>query len=469
MRIEFNSTLTAAQGDGRELSFMLLPFGEPGQTSRGRITASAGVITVPDINTLELNEEHDHTRPIGKFTEVTETEHGIKAKVRIVETTAGNDAIVLAREGLRTGISVELDHAEIKDGALTSATLTGAALVTRPAFPNARLSATETKTSEKGTNPMNTTSEERPTTGHRLEATESDRVDLDTLTFEALKENGGNGLIAALADQVTRLDNGKVYIRDQEIGELWKAYKVNRPIIEGMTQRTLTSLTVVGRVRNRATFVTDWAGSKAQLPTGTWTTSQKTATAKALAGAVDIGMELVEFGSQDVIADFYMDAMDEYARKSEAKARAALTQGSTKITTKANVFEAVDHAAQTLGKLGARMTTIVVSPDVWSTLVNLKAPEAPWWLQPQARLNLDTSTFNGGGITFGVDDQLQAKTVIVYDNRAAKWYESKEFRYQALNVPQGGVDVSLIRFYAVMVEDPQAVLQYTLTTPSNAS
>lgn len=134
--------LLTASAEDRTLTYKLLPFGEEGFTSIGKIVASKGSVTIPeDMNALELNEEHDYKRQIGKFIRVDETETGLEATVRIVNTTKGNDALTLAAEGLRTGISVEIANPIIRDGKLTAGQLTGAGLVVRPAFKNAQLVA----------------------------------------------------------------------------------------------------------------------------------------------------------------------------------------------------------------------------------------------------------------------------------------------------------------------------------------
>ena len=134
-------TLTAADAESRDLSYTLLPFGEVGNTSAGAITVAPGVLTYPeDLGTLQFNREHERWTPLGKFTALTETDSALTCTVHISATTAGNDLLVEAADGLRTGISVEIKDFEVNEQyELTKGTLIGAAAVVDPAFSSARL------------------------------------------------------------------------------------------------------------------------------------------------------------------------------------------------------------------------------------------------------------------------------------------------------------------------------------------
>lgn len=138
-------TLLASDIGNRVLSYLLLPFGEPGNTSAGLVTASAGTLTLPsDPATLVANDEHDYKKPLGRFTSLEETAEGIKASVKVAPTTAGDDLLAEAAEGLKTGISVEISSPVIRAGKLLAGALTGAGFCVRPAFPSAQLTASDT-------------------------------------------------------------------------------------------------------------------------------------------------------------------------------------------------------------------------------------------------------------------------------------------------------------------------------------
>jgi hypothetical protein len=140
-------TLLASDLSNRILSYLLLPFGEPGNTSAGLVTASAGTLTLPsDPGTLVANDEHDYKKPLGRFTSLEETPDGIKASVKVAPTRAGDDLLAEAAEGFKTGISVEIASPVIRAGKLLAGALTGAGFCVRPAFPSAQLTASDTGT-----------------------------------------------------------------------------------------------------------------------------------------------------------------------------------------------------------------------------------------------------------------------------------------------------------------------------------
>ncbi len=137
------SVLTASREE-RTISGMLLPFGELGSTSAGRVTAKAGCLTIPEnVGDVILNIEHDDMRPIGRASSIEETDSGYVATFRIAETTAGTDVLIEASEGLRTGLSFEVASAVIRDGELLGGDLVGAGAVRHPAFPSAQIVASD--------------------------------------------------------------------------------------------------------------------------------------------------------------------------------------------------------------------------------------------------------------------------------------------------------------------------------------
>ncbi|MCV7539339.1 hypothetical protein M3D43_011485 [Micrococcus luteus] len=459
MQIQAQGHLLTASEDDRTLTYKLLPFGEPGRTNVGTITVEAGAVTVPeDVSGLAVNLEHEFKKPVGRFTSVTETEDGLEATIRVARTRDGDDALTLASEGLRTGISVEIDSPVIKAGRLIAGTLTGAGLVVRPAFENALLTASDMgEDTDKDLNMENenTTVVEQAAPLHAGET----RIDLGKVTFEAA--SSGASVQAALADLVPADDPGKVYIKDQEVGELFEARKSERKFVEAVGVKPLTSLTVAGKRKDRTFKVAAWAASKAELPTGKFTTSQETWKASAKAVAVDIAMELIEFGDESVISDLYEQAVDSYVEQTETELVEYVAAEATSLTAPGDIVATVNSAAAQLGAIGARMDIVVCAPDVYADLMGMKVNDAPWWLSGSSSMNIAGQSANVGGITITTSQELEAGQVLVADKRAISYHESKDFRYRALDVAHGGVDVSLIKFKAAKVTDPGSVLLFS--------
>ncbi|MNW52382.1 hypothetical protein D3C74_299000 [compost metagenome] len=175
-------------------------------------------------------------------------------------------------------------------------------------------------------------------------------------------------------------------------------------------------------------------------------------------------MEVIEFGSEDVISELYEQAMDSYIEQTESEVIAAMVAGGTQIaaTAEDDAISVVNKAADTLGAIGANMSIVACAPDVFATLRSIKAVDAPWWLAKQGSVNLANGSADlGSGVVLTSDPELAAGTVVVADSRAFDYRESKDFRYKALDLPRGGVDVSLIKFNSEKITDAGAILVFT--------
>lgn len=475
--IIYSQTLEANETD-RTISGLLLPWEEIGHTSAGSVTASKGTLTIPDASEIFLNLQHQKDSRVGRAVSLEEREDGLHATFRISNTTAGNDLLEEVKDGLRAHLSIEISQPVIKAGRILAGLVSGAASVCTPAFKSAAvyaLTASDngTTTSEKETpmeleNTQETVEVSAPAPVQAAPIYAADnKTDLGAATFAAVKSgNAAATLNAALADLKTTSDVGRVYIQEQEVGELFKARNVERKLVNAVGVKPLTSLYVTGTRKTRTFAVANWAGDKAELPTGTFTTSREEWKASAKAVAVDIAMELIEFGSEEVINELYTQALDSYVEQTEAELTTTLLNEATKITTAFSPVAAINKAAAQLGAIGARMDAIAVSPDVYAALQEINSANAPWWLAQQSSVDLRNGSATVGGVVLTSNQALPAKTVLVFDSRAVDYRESKDFKFRALDIAHGGVDISFIKFRATKVTDTGAVLRFTnVATP----
>lgn len=172
----------------RVLSYLLLPFGEVGRTSVGAITASAGAVTIPDTHIVG-NLEHDPSRPLATSTTIEERPEGIVASFRVLPTTAGNDLLVEADAGVRTGISVEIADGVIRAGKLLAGRLVGAGFVAQPAFPSALLTAADAGDLPDEL-PVDTTSTSESTEEIEVDGVIYVRKTTSTYTTETTRKDG---------------------------------------------------------------------------------------------------------------------------------------------------------------------------------------------------------------------------------------------------------------------------------------
>jgi len=130
----------------REISGKIVPMGtgEVGKTNLGAYVFAAGSIDIEDVSKIKLLSQHDMKKPVGRMTAAESREDGIYATFKLSKSTGGNDALIMASEGLVTGLSIGaeiISSQPSRDGhtVVTSAKLKEVSLVTEPAFKSAQI------------------------------------------------------------------------------------------------------------------------------------------------------------------------------------------------------------------------------------------------------------------------------------------------------------------------------------------
>jgi len=191
--------ITAADSNSRTIAGRIVTFEETGIASIGKVQFAAGSI---EPTSVLLNLEHDRTRRIGKtlMTEISADKTGIDATFKIAETTAGNDALVEAMEGLRDGFSVEVSFDEyetLKDGTvrILAGELTAVALTSEPAIRSARVETVAATEDENEVSDSTIEPEVTPTN-------EGDEVDNTVTQAEAVETVEAAQSVTATSNKV---------------------------------------------------------------------------------------------------------------------------------------------------------------------------------------------------------------------------------------------------------------------------
>ena len=132
--------------DRREISGKIVPMGtgEIGNTNMGGVVFEAGSIEIADPTKIKLLSQHDMKKPVGRMIAAETRADGIYATFKLSRSTGGNDALVMAQEGLVSGLSVGAEIIASKpsrDGhiVVSAAKLKEVSLVTEPAFKSAQV------------------------------------------------------------------------------------------------------------------------------------------------------------------------------------------------------------------------------------------------------------------------------------------------------------------------------------------
>jgi HK97 family phage prohead protease len=130
----------------REISGKIVPMGtgEVGNTNLGAYVFEAGSIDIEDVSKIKLFSQHDMKKPVGRMTAAETREDGIYATFKLSRSTGGNDAMIMASEGLVSGLSIGAEIIASKPSrkgytVVTAAKLKEVSLVTEPAFKSAQI------------------------------------------------------------------------------------------------------------------------------------------------------------------------------------------------------------------------------------------------------------------------------------------------------------------------------------------
>jgi len=488
--------LASEQLPDLELDYLLLPYGQQGSTSIGKLTASAGVLTVPqDPASVPVNLEHDYKRPVGFFASFNELADGMRARVKFLDTTAGRDAYTEAKTRARPGISVEVKNPVTRAGNLLAGLLSGAGVCVRPAYPDALMiasdhgelaaqaqeladnaqalaeslaaeqpntptdPATPNPAGENVPQPIVTASEPQPTTVGGTPLTASTEV----------KENGLNLLCAALADNanaeasqlwaalsgVVSGDVFDVVAQPSYAGELWTGREYAQRFMPLIGHADLTSTEIIQWGWDEEPDVYDYAGDLAEVGSGPVSAKKIPTQASRLAAAVTVDRIHSDFRNPAFWESFYKARAKNYAKKMDAKALAAIQAAAGTASTVAagsTPFRALVRGARQVLEFGVP-TFAIVGGDYYEEMLDTLTNDKLAFLQ--ASLGLEGGTLENFQIV-GAPDSVtsMAGKVIVGAKQAVVAHElpGAPIRVEAQDIAHGGITTGVFGYYAFQSE-----------------
>ncbi|MDN5666939.1 MAG: HK97 family phage prohead protease [Renibacterium salmoninarum] len=477
-----------------------MQYGVIGNASLGPSIIEPGAIKAPEpISRAKMLIQHDTERSVG-YLQSLETEGDLeRGTFYIPASTEGDEALLKAgngtRDGLSIGIAIEKYHFD-SEGVLhvTAARLNEVSLVTIPAFENARVNDVAAQQEEnnmtvqklrEAADTEQKTLEAAQETPPALEpqapapfvaAAAGPAMDLSAAartTLEHLQAGGSpSTLRAALKDIVPADDAGAGVIRPQFVDELWQASLTERPLIDSITKAKLNGLKVYGWQFDLTTSlgVDKYAGNKTAIPSGNVKTKPIDTTAQRFAGGWDIDRAYIDLGEPGFIETVYRKAVDEYKQKTESYVSTELKAKATAVPEQASITAALTELGVRAAGLGANLSFIQFDPLSWAEFVALKADQVPWWLRQQGQVNLGTVSGSAGGMSFSVNRELDARQMMAGDRRAATWYEvDPPIRVNAVDLANGGIDLGLFGYGAVLVNDARALFKTTIKAPAGST
>jgi HK97 family phage prohead protease len=411
--ITFSAELTA-NIEERTISGKIVPVGtgEIGSTSAGRVVFENGSIELPqDPKKVKLLNQHNTKDPRGRamfFNEVPND--GIYATFSVSKSEKGTQSLIMAEEGLVSGLSVgvEVIKSKIKAGVMhiTQSRIMEVSLVTEPAFKSAQVidvAAEETPEAVEEIQPTEseTAVENTPETVAapvEAAAVEAARPVITATTFvreriapitsaqyleanikAALGDDEARRVVRA-ADDSTSTNTGltlaphlNTFITDTFTG---------RPAFEAATRQALLpdgmSFTVPrlytnASSANTAPTVADTNEGSAPSETG-MTSSYDTVNVEKFSGLQRVSFELVDRSQPAFMELMMVELRKAYEKATDAALIAAFTASGTQATSVATTaaglqsFVSVEGAAAYKGTGGDFANKLVASTDQWAAI-----------------------------------------------------------------------------------------------------
>jgi HK97 family phage prohead protease/HK97 family phage major capsid protein len=505
--LTFSAELTANLEE-RTISGKIVPAGtgEVGNTSAGRVVFEKGAIALPeDPKTIKLLNQHDMKQPLGKATSFTVDDEGIYASFKISRSNRGTEALILAEEGLQSGLSVGVEVLKSKNKAgvmhVSAAKLFEVSLVTEPAFKSAQV--------------IDVAAEETP--AEEIQPTESETV-LDT-TPETVAAPEVEASAVEAARPTVAVTNVRERIAPLTAGQYLEANikaamgddEARRVVRAADGTDTNTGLTLAPHLNEFATNTISGrpavdAVSKGVLPaSGMSFTLPKISTAptitleaengalggtemassyitvdvKKAAGIQTISWELLDRSSPAFYDQLIRELNDAYAKYTDTAMVAAFTASGTQATAtaatiaglKSYIAKEVPAAYAASGKFA---TNLVANTAWWETILGSDdTTNRPLFTAAQpsnAPGNVSGQSITGQvlGLNLSVDPHMSVTTLIdesafIVAPESFRYYEAPKTTLQVQALANGQLQVAVYGYYAIAPIFGGGVRRFNLT------
>ena len=494
--IKFSTDIIAANSSKRELTGVIVPFGQVGHTNMGDVVFQQGSLKIGE--GIKLFTEHDMTRPIGKLSRYEEDDKGIVGTFKIARTNAGDDALAEAQEGLRTGFSVGAmidDYVTKSEQVIVNeATLREVSHVTFPAFGE-YAQITEVAASADISQP--TESEELVSNEVTPEVLEEVAAEVATPAVEAQERNSRPAIFTAPRSPIVSKGSYLEHSLRAALGNEDSRQYVMAADTTGNNAAfipTPQSTEVINGIANADRGVID-AISKGTLPTsGMSFEIPKITTAPTVAEAAEaaalsetdtassfVSVSVKKFGGQQTLSVELLDRsspvfFDELVRQMEyayAKATDSYVGTAIQATGTLNATGQANSAAGLIAYVSSAAAAVysaslgfaralIVTPEQWGNIMGYNENGRPIYVASQpsnAGGNVSPQSLRGtvAGLDLFVSrnftgsggDGTADYSMAVINPDAYTWYESPRLSLRTNVINTGQIDVNYYGYGAL--------------------
>jgi HK97 family phage prohead protease len=489
----------------REIYGKIVPIGtgEIGHTNLGDYTFAANSIEISDPTKIKLLSQHDLKKPIGRMIAAETKTDGIYATFKLSRSSGGNDALIMAQEGLVTGLSIGaeiLASQPSKDGhtVVSSARLKEVSLVTVPAFASSEIleiaaeeviPVEENPQTESETVVEDTTVEAAPVEAAAVEAARptvtamyytNPRLNLNVTAGEYAKAqlNASRGdadareLVAALQVASVAENTGMVpptYLRDV-IGII----DSSRPFIDSIERAALPASGMkIFTPKLGVQAAVDLTAEAAEFASADTTVTFQEDNVVKFAGAGILDLELVDRSDPSFLDLYLRELAASYAQKTDQYAAKIAADGSSD-SSSTTIYKAIAKSiADSFGVMRQTPNNLLVATsggndgvdfagllgEVDTTGRPLYAAAAP----QNANGLISQGSTNGtvAGLNLVVDPNYTGgtsniKVGLVYPTMAMRFHESGTLQIRTNVVSNGQLEIGIYGYVAVVNRYPAA-------------
>jgi HK97 family phage prohead protease len=508
-------TLTAelvADSASRTISGKIVPLNvEAGSTNYGKVIFESGSIEIPDAKSIKLLSQHDIKRPLGRAVSFSESENSIDAVFSVSRSQRGTEALILAEEGLQSGLSIgaEVLKSKVKDGVtyVSAARLVEVSLVTEPAFKSAQVTdiAAEESVVEEITQPTESEIANVENTTPAVEATpvEAPAVEAARPTVTAMAYtkprspiiSGGSYLEHTIKAKLGNEDSRQYVLAADDsfttnpafspvsyVRDVATNTNADRPVIEacgGSRPLSTYGMTVsIPKITANATAATVAEGGD---PTGTTaiTSSYVNATVIKKMGFQRYSVELLDRSDPSFYEIMLANLRDGYAQATDAYVIAQITAGGTQATAtaadSAGLISFVSTESPAVYNATKRTASAFVSgTSIWSTLLGATDTTGrpiynaqPTTMNAGGTANPTSIRGNVLGLDYYVDPNMVSTSIdesaFIIEPRSIEIFESPALTL-ATNVPTTGeIEISLYGYIAAQAVFAGGLRRFNLT------
>ena len=453
---------------------------------------------------------HDSTQAVGLVTERVDTEEGMMFTAKISNTRAGDEALVLAADGVLDSVSVGVNPTNYKfddsgDMIVFAADWVELSLVPTPAFSGATISQVAASAPDEEAEievPAETEKEETPmeiqaastevviptqpifATPKREFAIPSAAEMLAAMhiggdtwhnvneAFKQASRRQQTALQAAAGDVLTSDTPG--LLNQMVMGPLFQDLNFVRPVVSAFGARAMPNTPSKTFIRPTITTHTSAAEQSTELTAVSATTmviASNTITKKTVAGQVTLSVQDIDFTSPEALQLVLNDLAGEVLIKTDDIAADALVAGKTAsgstwtVTADdpSGLFTALYDAAREIAEDSNFFPThLCVSPDVWEKLGRQtdadKRPVFGYNANGMMTTNsignvsgLQYTSMNVLGLSVVVDNNFASGTMLVCYAPGFEIYESGPSLMTFDDASKMGKTFSLHQYFATFV------------------